>query len=734
VTTAREPTLRMRFHLSATALLVIASADRAGAAEPVSFARDVVPVLTRAGCNSGACHGTPSGKNGFRLSLRGYDPILDIHTLTKEMGGRRIDRVTPSRSLILEKATGRIAHEGGQRLTINTPQYQLLHDWIAQGAEDDSDRSPRPVLLGVTPAQAVIDDPLKSLTLKVHATYPDGMKRDVTHLTRFTVNDELAARVGPDATVARLKTGEVVIIAEYMGLMTPAVVLFREPNPDFRFPRVPEWNYIDKHVFAKLKLLQIEPAPLCTDEVFVRRVYLDAVGRLPRPDEVRAFLADTNPKKRSKLIDALLELPEYADWWALKWSDRLGVNQRFVGKIGAVKYHQWVRGAMAANIPEDEFARKILTAAGGNYSNPPAGFYRRLRNPELRAEEVSQLFMGVRIGCAKCHNHPGENWTQDDYYALAAFFARIQYRDGPFFIQIYDKEETILTRRDAELKQPRTGVPVAPRFPGAASPLASEDDRRSAFADWLTAPENAYFARASANRIWFHLIGRGVVEPVDDFRATNPPSIPALLDALAADLVAHGFDRKHLIRTIMNSRVYQSSGETNATNADDGKYFSRYVPRRIGAEALLDAVCDATGVSERFKGFPGGTRAVQLPDGEFPYAFLRVFGRPPRASACECERENDTTLHMALMLQGGDFLQAKLTDPAGRVAALAGSKRADRAVIEELFLATLCRRPTKDEVAALADFLAKNEKRSRQENVEDMMHALLNHPEFLFQH
>ena len=724
----------MRFHLTAAALLVFAFAERADAADRVSFARDVVPVLTRAGCNSGACHGTPTGKNGFRLSLRGYDPTLDILTLTKEVGGRRIDRVSPGRSLILEKATARIAHEGGRRLTNDTPQYQLLHDWIAQGAEDDSIRSPRPVLLGVTPAQAVIDDPLKSLALKAHATFRDGTKRDVTHLTRFTVNDELAARVGLDASVNRLKVGEVVIIAEYMGLITPSVVLFREPKPDFRFPEVPEWNYIDKHVFAKLKLLQIGPAPLCTDEVFIRRAYLDAVGRLPRPDEVGAFLANTDPSKRTRLIDSLLELPEFADWWALKWSDRLGVNQRFVGKIGAVKYHQWVRGAMAANIPEDEFARRILTAAGGNYSNPPAGFYRRLRNSELRAEEVSQLFMGVRIGCAKCHNHPGENWTQDDYYALAAFFARIQYRDGPFFIQIYDKEETILTRRDAEVKQPGTGDVVAPRFPGAASPLASEDDRRSAFAGWLTAPENPYFARATANRIWFHLLGRGVVEPVDDFRGTNPPSIPALLDALAADLVAHGFDRKHLIRTIMNSRVYQSSGETNATDADDGKYFSRYVPRRIGAEALLDAVCDATGVPEKFKGFPAGTRAVQLPDGEFPYAFLRVFGRPPRASACECERENDTTLHMALMLQGGDFLQAKLTDPFGRVAALAASKRDDRAVIEQLFLATLCRRPTKDEMAALLGFLGKNDRRTRKEQIEDALHALLNHPEFLFQH
>jgi hypothetical protein len=386
-------------------------------------------------------------------------------------------------------------------------------------------------------------------------------------------------------------------------------------------------------------------------------------------------------------------------------------------------------------VPEDRFARTVLTAAGPNYANPPAGFYRRLRSPELRAEEVAQLFMGARVQCAKCHNHPGESWTQDDYYGVAAFFARVQYRDGPFFVGIYDKEETVLARRDGSLTHPRTGIVVKPKFPGGAVvEVPPNADPRAAFADWLTAPDNPYFGRAAANRIWFHLLGRGVVEPVDDLRGTNPPSVPALLDALAADLVKHGFDRKHLIRTVMNSRVYQSSGRKNATNGDDVRYFSRYVPRRIGAEALLDAVCDATGVPESFKGFPAGTRAVQLPDGEFPYTFLRVFGRPPRASACECERDTDTTLHMALMLQGGDFLQGKLSAPTGRVATLAASRLTDRRVIEEMFLLTLCRKPTAAEAEKVLGFLAKNEQRSRQQRFEDIMHALLNHPEFLFQH
>jgi hypothetical protein len=398
--------------ISAVLFALAAAPPPATAAEPVSFAREVVPVLTKAGCNAGACHGTPTGKNGFRLSLRGYDPAVDIQALTRDMAGRRIDRIDPDRSLLLLKATAREPHEGGRRIDPDGELYRLLRDWIVQGTPDDRGHMPRPVALTVTPAQSVVDAPTAAQQLHVVAAFPDGSKRDVTRLSRFTVSDELAARVGLDGTVSKLKPGEVVVVAEYMGLMTPATVLFRDPKPDFRWPDPPEWNYVDTHVFAKLKVLQIEPAPLCTDTEFVRRAHLDAAGRLPTPDEVRSFLADPDPKKRVKLIDHLLALPEFADWWALKWADRLGVNQRFVGKIGAIKYHQWVRGQIAANVPEDEFARTILTAAGPNYANPPAGFFRRLRDPQLRAEEIAQLFMGVRIGCAKCHNHPGENWTR----------------------------------------------------------------------------------------------------------------------------------------------------------------------------------------------------------------------------------------------------------------------------------------------------------------------------------
>ncbi|HSQ57609.1 MAG TPA: DUF1549 and DUF1553 domain-containing protein [Gemmata sp.] len=721
--------------LSALAALAVCSTQLRAAEGEVSFTREVIPAFTKVGCNSGSCHGTPSGKNGFRLSLRGYDPAIDILSLTRELGGRRIDLQTPESSLILQKATARAPHEGGRKLDPDGELYRLVREWIARGANDDRASSPRPVALEISPAKKIIDAPASSERLRVVARFPEGAQVDVTHLARFAVSDETGATIQADGTVTRLKPGEVVIVGEYMGLMSTAVLLFRDARPEFRWPNPPERNYIDTHVFAKLKLLQIEPAPLSTDAEFCRRAYLDAVGRLPTPVEVRAFLKDTDPKKRARLIETLLALPEFADWWALKWADRLGVNQRFVGKIGAVKYHQWVRGMMAANVPEDEFARTILTSSGGNYSTPPAGFFRRLRDPMIRGEEIAQLFMGVRIQCAKCHNHPGENWTQDDYYGLAAFFNRVRYRDGPFFIQIYDKEETIWTPREGELTHPRTGAIVRAKFPGGPAPvLAPDADRRAAFADWLTSATNPYFARASANRIWFHLFGRGIVDPVDDVRRTNPPAIPALLDALADDLVKHHFDRKHLIRTIMNSRVYQASGEKTPTNADDTRYFSRSVPRRLGAEALLDAISDATGSPEKFRDFPPGRRAIQIADGEFKHPVLENFGKPARATVCECERESEVTLYGSMSLVGGDFLQSKLSDPAGRVAALAASSRSDRDVIEELFLATLSRRPSTKELERLLAFLAKDEHTPRQKRYEDVLYALLNHIEFQFQH
>ena len=716
---------------SLTSLNAIQAAD---GPQPVSFRHDVEPILTRAGCNAGACHGTPSGKNGFRLSLRGYDPALDILTLTREVHSRRLDLLEPSASLLLRKAAAQVPHEGGQRLTLGGEQYNLIHRWIAEGAHDDSRDAADIEQLEVIPPQGILDEPARRQQLRIVARFHGGARRDVTHLTRFSVDDETTATVSSDGLVEKRRAGEAAVLAEYLGRMATARFLFRDPAPGFRWSAPPEQNYIDRHVFAKLRLLRLEPSPLCSDTEFLRRVYLDVLGKLPTPDEVRGFLADKDDRKRDRAIDALLARPEFADWWALKWADRLGCNQRFVGKIGAQAYHEWIRQAMLANMPEDELARVLIAARGGNYSHPPAGFYRRLRDPQVRAEEVAQFFLGVRIGCARCHNHPGERWTQDDYYGLAAFFARVRYRDGPFFVQIYDKEETVYEAREGELVHPRTKQVVRPRFLGGNSPiLRPNQDRREALARWLTSVENPFFARNAVNRIWYHLFGRGIVEPVDDFRITNPACNEELLDALAADFVRHGFDRKGLIRTIVASRTYQLSSTPTASNAGDTRYFSHARIRLLQAEQLLDAIGAAAGANVKYTGFPLGTSAVALPDGEYKHPFLEAFGRPARAMVCECERDTDTNLGQALHLVGGRTIHALLQDPNGRAARLSASRFPDGAIIDELFLASLSRPASAEERNALLARL-RTGGANRRRALEDILWALVNHREFLFQH
>lgn len=698
----------------------------------VSFLHDVVPILTREGCNSGACHGTPSGKNGFRLSLRGYDQALDYQSLTRDAEGRRINRLQPDASLLLLKASGQMPHGGGRRFDPRSSHYEILRRWIAQGADDDFSHASRLMKLEVIPKQQILIDPKTDLQLRVQARFSDGSIRDVTDLARFSLNDEAVAQITPEGKVERLAKGEVAISAEYMSQMATVSVIFG--NQGFTWKPPPENNAVDHHVFLKLKLLQIEPSELAEDEEFLRRAFLDALGKLPTPEEATRFLADHDSGKRDKLIDALLDRPEFTDWWAMKWADRLGCNQRFVGKIGAVKYHEWIRQAILDNMPEDELARRILTAGGGNYGYPPAGFYRRLRDPLVRAEEVAQLFLGVRLQCARCHNHPGERWTQDDYYGLAAFFARLKYRNGPFFIEIYDKEETVFPTRQGEVVQPRTGQTVPPKFLGDSVPsIPPQVDRREILARWLTSPENAFFARAAVNRIWFHLFGRGIVEPVDDFRSTNPPSHEELLSFLADDFIKHGFDRKYFIRTIMKSRTYQLSSRTNASNAADDKYFSHAQVRLLGAEQLLDAIVSATGMAEKFPGWPLGTPAVALADGEYQHPFLSAFGRPARAMACECERGSDTTLTQALQLVGGRVVQDKIQNERGRVAQLMASGRKSAEIIDELFLATLTRHASPEEekdLVARLDAAGPN----RRQAIEDVLWALINHKEFLFQH
>ncbi len=706
-----------------------------GGDRPVSLRLEVIPVLTRAGCNAGACHGTPTGRNGFRLSLRGYDPDLDAQALSREAHGRRVNVVAPDASLLLLKAAGRRPHGGGPVLDPQGPSYALLRQWVAEGARAEG---PTPALdaIEIFPAHRILDDPEREQQFRVTARFAGGARREVTHLARFGVSAEHVAEAGAGGLVRRRQRGEVAVTAEYLGQMVAARLIFRDRDPGVAWKAPPEHNYVDRHVFAKLKLLGLTPAPLCDDATFLRRAHLDVLGKLPTPDEVRRFLAEASPGKRERRIDALLARPEFADWWALKWADRLGCNQRFVGKIGARKYFEWVRQQMAANVPEDRFVFDILTAGGGNYGHPPAGFYRRLRNPQARAEEAAQLFLGVRLGCARCHNHPGERWTQDDYHGLAAFFARVRYKDGPFFNHLYDKEETVYAVREGEAVHPRTGQVLAPRFLGGpVAAVGPHEDRRAVFARWLVGRDNPFFARAAVNRIWYHLFGQGIVDPVDDLRVTNPPSNDELLDALSVDFVRHGFDRKHLIRTVLRSRTYQFAAANPAAtpSADDLRYFGQRKVRMLGAEQLLDALGSATGVPEKFPGFPAGTPAVALPDGEYRHPLLEAFGRPARAMACECERGGDTNFNQALHLAAGRTLHAMLHSDAGRAARLAAPGTADAAAVEELFLASLSRFPTRDEKEFLTEKLRKAGA-GRRRVIEDFLWALVNHREFLFQH
>ncbi len=699
---------------------------------PVSFRNEILPLLTRSGCNSGKCHGSPSGKAGFALSLRGFDAARDFHRLTREAGGRRVNSLAPRESLLLLKASAQLPHGGGRRFGINDPQARILAEWIAggtpEGAADTSATS-----LEIFPADRWLEAGVDEQQLRVLARYADGSSRDVTHLASFSLSDEAVAEVSPTGQVRKLACGETTMAAAFGPLYATSHIVFLPPADGFVWPDPPATGEIDRLVFDRLRRLRIAPSGLADDATFLRRVFLDVCGIVPTPDEVRQFVADARPDKRAQWIDRLLDRPEYADFWAMKWSDRLGCNQRFVGKTGALKYYAWIRHQIAANSPEDRFAREVLTASGGNYLNPPAGFYRLPRTPEDRAEHVAQIFLGVRIGCARCHNHPGERWTQDDYYGLAACFARLKYRNGPFFNHIYDKEETIVPTRTGEVVHARTQAVVPPKPLG--SPELAEPatvDRREAFAVWLTAPDNPFFARAAVNRVWAHLFGRGIVEPVDDFRSSNPPSHPELLDWLAADFAEHGFDRKRLIRQILLSRTYQLASTATRTNAHDAKYFSHAQVRLLGAEQLLDAISAATGVPEKFAGFPLGLRATELPDGEYQHRFLASFGRPARALACACERDGDSNVSQALELVGGRVLESKLRAPEGRLSHLLSSGKGDAEIVTECFLATISRPPSPAELTEFSGRLAAAS--DRRAAVEDLLWGLLNHPEFMFQH
>jgi hypothetical protein len=714
-------------------------------AERVSFRNDVMAVLSRAGCNQGACHGNQNGKNGFKLSLRGQDPAFDLAALTRDTLGRRADPLRPADSLILAKATGALPHEGGKRFERGSPEYDLLYRWIAEGLRPDPPGAPVLRRLEVTPRRQVLVEPADSVRLRVRATFSDGRSRDVTRLAVFEPSS-LAVRVDADGVARRKSAGETAVLVRYLDRQATVELAFVPARPGFAWPDPPEANFIDRDVFAKLRTLRTAPSALSSDSVFLRRAYLDALGVLPTAGEARAFLADTRPDKRARLIDALLKRPEFADFWALKWSDLLRNEEKVLDKKGVRLFHDWIRRSIAEGRPLNEFARDLIAARGSTYSQPAANYYRALRDPQGRAEATAQVFLGVRLQCARCHNHPFERWTQTDYHSFAAFFGRVEYRivennrRDKLDLHEFDGEQVVWMARSGEVKHPRSGEVLRPLFLGADTPMfAPSDDRLLALADWVARPDNPFFARAQVNRVWYHLLGRGIVEPVDDFRASNPPANEPLLDALARDFVAHHFDLRHLVRTIMNSRTYQLSAVPNETNAEDEANFARAPVRPLQAEQLLDALAQVTGEQPRFPGHPAGMRAGQLPgvmasrgrgqrstDGE---KFLAAFGKPVRSLSCECERSDDTTLNQAFQLITGPMLNQMLSEPDNRIGRLLAAGRSDADVIEEFYLAALSRPPSAAERERALALLRRS--KDRRAALEDLVWGLINAKEFL---
>jgi len=703
---------------------------------PVSFRHEVIAALNVGGCNMGACHGTPSGKNGFKLSLRGFDPVLDHQQLTHDVLGRRSVSHDPNMSLVLLKGLARVPHEGGQRFPSNGVTTRAVEQWLAEGMADDLANLPAVKKIEVLPGSRTMRSPAKWQQLSVQAEFTDGSKRDVTRLSVFSSSDAGIAEVNPQGVVEFRQAGEVAILVRYLEEMISVRLTYLEPKPQFVFPSFPENNYIDTHVSSKLRLMDIPPSSLCSDTDFARRVYLDLCGVLPTPEEVKAFQAEQALDKRTKLVDALLERPEYADFWTLKFSDVLRSSRKTLQTKGVHSFQQWLRERISANVGIDQIVRDILTASGPAANNPAASYYRIARDPQSLAETTAQLFFGVRMQCAKCHNHPFERWTQDDYYGFAAFFARVKTKADPNQPAVGANApagEIVFADRGGEVTQPRTGKVMIPRYMGAGdAKVEPGQDRREVLATWMTSPDNLFFARSMVNRIWFHVMGRGVVEPVDDFRESNPSANDPLLDALAQDFVKSGFSLKHLVRTICLSRTYQLSANPVDGNKDDTRYFSHAVSKLLTAEQMLDAICQSTEVAEKYPGLPMGTRAAQLPDGEVNNQFLKTFGQPARELACECERESDSNLAQALQLINGPTINDKLKSPANRLGRLVTAKKSDKEILADLYLSTLSRQPTpEDEKIALAHLAKAKDPRKAW---EDIHWALMNTKEFLFRH
>jgi hypothetical protein len=701
---------------------------------PITFRKHVIPVLTKMGCNSGACHGAAAGKNGFALTLRGYDPAADYDTITRAAAGRRVNKLEPAKSLLLLKPTETLPHMGGKRFEVGSPEYAILAGWIASGMPAPRETDASLTGISVTPASETlaIGD---TRQLRVEARYSDGTTEDVTRWARYGSADQSVAQVDDKGQLTMRGHGETAVSVGFLTGVSLARVRSPFPNdiPSSVFDQAEQNNKFDGVVLAKLRELRIRPSGLCTDSEFIRRVYLDAAGILPTRVEVERFLADSAPDKRGRVVDALLQRPEFVDYWAYKWSDLLLVSSRSLGRGNVKSFYDWIRASVASNVPWDRFVRELTTASGRTDQVGAASYFLIHRNPIDIAENYTQAFLGLTLTCARCHNHPLEKWTQRDYYQFANLFARVTVKDEDRAFATKSDAALVYSADTGEILHPRLGVALPPRpLDGVPMPTASHEDRRAYVAKWLTSPANTQFARTIVNRVWGTLLGRGLVNPIDDLRATNPASNEELFAELTADFVEHGFDVKRLIRTTLTSATYQRSADTDETNVKDDRYYSHHLTRRLPAEVILDAYSQVTGVPTRFDGYPAGTRALQLPDTKIDSYFLTVFGRPERVLTSAAERQMDPTLPQALHAINGDTLNKKLADADARIGALSRSQASNGEIADDIYLSALSRLPSAAERKAIVASMDAGG--DRRQIVEDLGWAVLTSREFLFTH
>ena len=695
---------------------------------PISFKLDVMPVFMRAGCNSGSCHGAARGKDGFRLSLFGFDPDGDHYRLTREINGRRINLAVPNESLLLEKAMGKVPHSGGERFKAGSFYHQTIVRWLEANAPNDPPGIPTPVALEIYPREGVLDGKGATQQLTVRAKYSDGTDRDVTNLAVFLSNNDNSAKVDANGLITAGDRGEAFVMARFATFTVGSPFIVLPKGLKFTFPEVQENNYIDKLIHQKLRKLRIAPSEICSDEVFLRRVYLDIVGMLPTVEEYERFMNNPVSAKREQLIDELLNRKEFAELWVLKWAELLQIrSSNQVSYKAMLLYYTWLQDKIARNVPTDVWVRELLSATGGTFKNPPTNYYQNETDLLKITENVAQVFMGMRIQCAQCHNHPFDRWTMDDYYSFASFFSQIGRKgtDDP-------RELVIFNAGGGEINHPVLGRPMPPRFLGVSQPAdVAGKDRRAVLANWLASPENPYFAKNLANIVWAHFFGQGIIHEVDDVRVSNPASNQELLDELAKKFTEYKYDFKKLVRDICTSATYQRATQPNPSNESDSRNFARASIRRIRAETLYDCISQVTETKDKFPGLPLGARAVQIADGATTTYFLTTFGRATRETVCSCEVKLEPTLSQSLHLLNGQTTGSKIVNGA-LVARRLNEKKTPEQIIEELYIRCFSRKPTSEEMQKLVGMVSANP--NKQQALEDIFWALLNAREFMFNH